>query len=48
MEDEELSELSTNCRRLKLLSKDGKFRETDCATRETIFRIIQSIPSPNA
>lgn len=48
MEDEELSELSTNCRRLKLLSKDGKFRETDCATRETIFRIIQSVPSPNA
>lgn len=23
-------------------------RETDCGNRETIFRIIQSVPSPNA
>ena len=29
-------------------SKDGKRRGTDCANRETMFRIIQSIPSPNA
>lgn len=48
MDKEEISELSTNCRRLKMISKDGKTRETDCANRETIFRIIQSIPSPNA
>lgn len=48
MEEEELSELSTNCRRLKIPAKDGKIRETDCANREGIFRIIQSIPSPNA
>lgn len=48
MEEEELAELSTNCRRLKLLAKDGKIRETDCGNRETIFRIIQSVPSPNA
>lgn len=48
MEDEEFSELSTNCRRLKMVAKDGKIRETDCGNRETIFRIIQSIPSPNA
>lgn len=48
MEEEELSELSTNCRRLKMLAKDGKMRETDCANRETIFRLIQSIPSPKA
>lgn len=33
---------------LKMLAEDGKQRETDCATRETIFRIIQSVPSPNA
>jgi prophage antirepressor-like protein len=32
--------------RLKLLSTDGKLRETDCAKTETIFRIIQSDPSP--
>jgi len=33
---------------LKLEAPDGKFRDTDCADTETIFRIIQSIPSPNA
>lgn len=34
--------------RLKLLAPDGKQRETDCANTETLFRIIQSIPSPKA
>lgn len=48
LDTEELSELSTNCRQLKMLAKDGKKRPTDCANRETIFRLIQSIPSPNA
>lgn len=41
-------ELSTICRQLKLTAPDGKKRETDCATTEGIFRIIQSIPSPKA
>jgi hypothetical protein len=41
-------ELSTFCRRLKLLAKDGKLRETDTANTENIFRIIQSIPSSKA
>jgi len=41
-------ELSTFCRQLKLLSSDGKNYETDCANTESIFRIIQSIPSPKA
>jgi len=41
-------ELSTNCRQLKLQAPDGKMRETDCADTETVFRIIQSIPSPKA
>ena len=27
---------------------DGKMRETDCANTETMFRIIQTIPSPKA
>src|SRR3990167_6765997 len=45
---EEGSELSTNCRQLKLESTDGKKYETDCADTEGIFRIIQSIPSPKA
>ncbi|EKE15955.1 MAG: hypothetical protein ACD_11C00069G0002 [uncultured bacterium] len=34
--------------RLKMIALDGKNRETDCANTETIFRIIQSIPSPKA
>ncbi len=34
--------------RLKLEASDGKLRETDCANTETMFRIIQSVPSPNA
>ena len=41
-------ELSTICRSFKLIANDGKMRETDCADTETIFRIIQSIPSPKA
>ena len=45
---EEESEVVTNCNGLKLKAKDGKMRETDCGNRETIFRIIQSVPSPNA
>jgi DNA-damage-inducible protein D len=34
--------------RLKMIAPDGKFRETDCADTETMFRIIQSVPSPKA
>ena len=33
---------------LKLLAEDGKMRATDCVNMETMFRIIQSIPSPKA
>ena len=33
---------------LKLTSPDGKKRETDVATAETLLRIVQSIPSPKA
>ena len=45
---DEGSEVVTNCHLLKLLALDGKMRETDCANTESIFRIIQSIPSPKA
>lgn len=45
---EEGSEVVTNCNQLKLVASDGKYYETDCANTETIFRIIQSIPSKNA
>lgn len=30
------------------MAPDGKFRKTDCANTEGIFRIIQPIPSPKA
>lgn len=33
---------------LKLKSRDGRFRLTDTANRQTLLRIIQSIPSPKA
>ncbi len=45
---EEGLELSTVCRQLKMISSDGKKYLTDCADTETMFRIIQSIPSSNA
>ena len=45
---EEGNESVTNCHGLKMIAKDGKLRPTDCANRETIFRLIQSMPSPNA
>jgi prophage antirepressor-like protein len=41
-------ELSTLCRQLKLKSSDGKRYNTDCANTESLFRIIQSIPSPKS
>jgi hypothetical protein len=42
------SEVVTKCDRLKMLAQDGKLRETDVATVETILRLIQSIPSKKA
>ncbi len=45
---EEGSEVSDKIGQLKLIAEDGKLRETDCADTETIFRIIQSIPSKKA
>ncbi len=41
-------ELSTICRQLKLKASDNKMRVTDVADVQSIFRIIQSIPSPKA
>lgn len=42
------SELFDKIEQLKMPGKDGKMYLTDCANTETILRIIQSIPSPNA
>lgn len=41
-------EVSEQIGQLKLEAPDGKMRETDCANTETLFRIIQTIPSPKA
>ena len=41
-------DLSTNCRQLKMVSKDGKKYNTECADTENLLRVIQSIPSPKA
>ncbi|MDD2306494.1 MAG: BRO family protein [Prolixibacteraceae bacterium] len=38
----------TNCNGLKMQAPDGKMRLTDVADVEQLFRLIQSIPSPNA
>jgi DNA-damage-inducible protein D len=38
--------LSDKIGQVKLSSADGKFYSTDCADTETLFRIIQSVPSP--
>ena len=40
------SEVSEKIGQLKMPAPDGKMRLTDCANTETMFRIIQSIPSP--
>ena len=45
---DEGNELVTNCNRLKMKAADGKYRLTDVADTEQLFRIIQSIPSPKA
>jgi len=42
------SELSEKIGQLKMISSDGKYYLTDVADTETMFRIIQSISSPNA
>ncbi|MBM4341194.1 MAG: Bro-N domain-containing protein [Deltaproteobacteria bacterium] len=46
--EEGFEELSEKIGQLKLQSSDGKFYATDCANTETMFRIIQSVPSPKA
>lgn len=46
--DEGSNETVTKCNGLKMMANDGKMRITDAADTETLFRLIQSIPSPNA
>ncbi len=42
------SEMVTKCHQLKLIAFDGKKYLTDVADVETLFRLIQSVPSPKA
>ncbi|MDO8583722.1 MAG: BRO family protein [bacterium] len=42
------SQVVTKCNRLKMEAEDGRFRETDVADAETLFRLMQSIPSKKA
>jgi len=45
---EEGSEVSDKIGQLKMQATDGKMRDTDVGDKETILRLVQSIPSPNA
>ena len=42
------NESVTKCDKLKMLSSDGKFYNTDVANVETILRLVQSVPSKKA
>ncbi|HTX86440.1 MAG TPA: BRO family protein [Candidatus Nanoarchaeia archaeon] len=46
--DEGSNETVTKCNGLKMIAPDGKMRITDAADVETLFRLIQSVPSPKA
>jgi len=49
LHDEGFQELYAKCVQLKMRSlTDGKYYTTDAADRETMFRIVQSVPSPKA
>jgi HSP20 family molecular chaperone IbpA len=41
------NELVTKCNQLKMKSKDGKYYLTDTADKETILKIIESVPRVN-
>lgn len=48
VQKEGFDDLAAKIVRLKMEAPDGKQRLTDAADAETLFRIIQSIPSPKA
>ena len=41
------SDLTTKCSQLKLKSSDGKYYNQDVLDTEGVFRLIESVPSPN-
>ena len=48
LRDEGADQTVTKCNAFKMPAADGKMRLTDMADTETMFRIIQSVPSPKA
>jgi prophage antirepressor-like protein len=48
LQNQGFTELHDKIVQFKMPSKDGKNRLTDCVDTETLFRMIQSIPSPKA
>ncbi len=42
------NETVTNCNQLKMITPDGKMRETDVGNPEQILRLVQAIPSKKA
>lgn len=48
LEKEGLVELFGNIEQLKMQATDGKMRETDAASVETVLRLVQSVPSKKA
>jgi DNA-damage-inducible protein D len=46
--DEAFQAILEKMKLLRLRARDGKLRETECATRETMLRVVQEIPSPFA
>ncbi len=48
LKDEGADQTVTKCNAFKMPAADGKMRLTDMADTETMFRIIQSVPSPKA
>jgi hypothetical protein len=48
LEKEGYKEVSEKIGQLKMMATDGKEYSTDCANTETLFRIVQTIPSPKA
>jgi DNA-damage-inducible protein D len=48
LKDEGANQTVTKCNGFKMPAADGKMRLTDMADAETLFRIIQSVPSPKA
>src|SRR5262249_582730 len=48
LQQEGAREVFTHCKQLTMRATDGKMRATDAGDTETLFRIIQAVPSPKA